>query len=178
MLSISKYRSLIDKIDGFQGQWAQTPPFELSCREGCDECCRSHVTLFAVEVAAISEALLLAGQPIALKKEPSPDGECPFLRDGRCLIYPVRPIICRTHGYPIIFLDDSGKPNSNICSRNRTAGEISLAVRYVLDLEILNKCLSSINYLYLAEMEERGTIVPSRLDILEIVDFAETHPGI
>ncbi len=30
---------------------------------------------------------------------------CPLLLDGRCTVYSVRPLICRTHGAPLAYID-------------------------------------------------------------------------
>ncbi len=177
MLSIDKYWNLVRKIDQYVSGWTTAPPIPLKCHPGCDECCHAHVTLFAVEVAAINQALR---ERKALPEESrlnSAGAECPFLEKQRCLIYERRPILCRTQGFPFVYQDEKGKTVSHICSHNRTAQEMSLPSRFVLNLETLNNCLSSLNYLYLAEMEEEGTIVPARLDIVQILDYTVETQG-
>ncbi len=170
MLSIDKYRNLIKKIDQYSQEWSSSPPIPLSCRPGCDECCRAKFTLFAVEVAAITQSLGERGLLGGIKAKKRNNGSCPFLVESRCLIYDERPILCRTQGYPLLYHDEDGRQTSDICSRNRTRGEISLPARYVLNLDTLNRCLSSLNYLFLAEMEEQGSIVPARQDIINILE--------
>lgn len=169
MLSVEKYWNLINRIDQYSKEWSESPPFELSCQPGCDECCQARLTLFAVEVAAISRSL--TERKDFTIPDPKNNGRCPFLENSRCSIYSLRPIICRTQGYPFVYEDDDGQMASDICFHNRKGDEISLPAKYVINLETLNRCLSSLNYLYLAEMEERGTVVPARLDITHITDY-------
>lgn len=177
MISIEKYWNLIRKLDQYEKEWSSSPPFSLSCEPGCDECCQARFTLFAVEVAAISRSLENPEELDPEKRGFKNNGACPMLHESKCLIYPVRPILCRTQGFPFVYQNEQGQMASDICFHNRTGLEISLPAKYVLNLETLNHCLSSLNYLYLAEMEEEDTIVPARLDILHILDYHKVREG-
>ncbi|MEP9355370.1 YkgJ family cysteine cluster protein [Xanthobacter sp. KR7-65] len=90
------------------------PP--LACRKGCGTCCAIQVAATAPEVMMVARymrsmaqgfrkvgidlAARLAATPAA---EPGTSGtmalgrECPFVVDGICVIYPVRPLACRGH---------------------------------------------------------------------------------
>ncbi len=178
MLSIEKYWQLIEKIQQFSEQWEDAPPMELNCHPGCSDCCQEQFSLFAVEQAAIRQSLEENG---GTHTDSTPDGNgeaCPFLKDEMCSIYEVRPIICRTQGYPIVFHDEDGERVSDMCGRHGKDEEVTLPARYVLDLEVLNNCLSSLNFLYLAEMEEQGLVVPARLDILTISEKTPNSDGV
>ena len=39
------------------------------------------------------------------------EAPCPLLRDGACLLYEARPVLCRTHGFPLR-TRPSGDPDS------------------------------------------------------------------
>lgn len=83
-----------------------------ACRQGCNWCCHQAVTITSLEAAEIAKH---TGIPaVSLKTDFSQTREgmvekyrkvaCPFLKDGICSIYEVRPSPCRTHynlsGFP------------------------------------------------------------------------------
>lgn len=90
------------------------PP--LACRKGCGTCCRIQVVATAPEVLMVARYVRsmadgfrrvgidlparLAAAPAAT---PGTSGtmalgrDCPFLVEGICVIYPVRPLACRGH---------------------------------------------------------------------------------
>jgi len=91
---------------------------QLACRKGCGTCCQLLVAATAPEVLMIARYLRsmaagfktvgidLVGQLYAAADFVEPSGhvrpmalvrECPFLAEGICVIYPVRPMACRGH---------------------------------------------------------------------------------
>jgi len=76
---------------------------KLSCKKGCDNCCRTHkdIPVYPLELVGIywycAEKI---DQPVreTLKKQLLSHGNemhCPFLINSSCLIYPIRPVSCR-----------------------------------------------------------------------------------
>ncbi len=73
----------------------------LQCRAGCTECCMSFSVL-PLEAAFIGKRLK--------EKQPTQKQEgtgCMLLSGDLCSIYDIRPIICRTQGLPIAYIDDN-----------------------------------------------------------------------
>jgi Fe-S-cluster containining protein len=67
------------------------------CKKGCSSCCHYAVSISEVEVQFIEQVakkkrLKVAGQPGSFNGRP-----CPFLVNGGCSIYAVRPYSCRRH---------------------------------------------------------------------------------
>lgn len=67
------------------------------CKAGCAGCCHYEVKIYPVEASYISRN---SGRP--MRKEPARKESfhgrpCVFLEGGRCSIYAVRPLVCRTH---------------------------------------------------------------------------------
>jgi len=151
MPGLNNYRALLLRVDEICSGTATRLEAQISCRPGCDACCR-HLSIFAVEAAALHLALCrLPAQDadfIRLKAAASsPDAPCPLLQDGLCLLYQVRPIICRTHGLPILVQRD-GASGIDFCPENfRDAA--SLPGSAVIDLERLNATLAAINALFI-----------------------------
>lgn len=67
------------------------------CRAGCGYCCSVPVDVSLLEAARISIYLKeeLPDYPVSVSKEDK-DKPCPFQNgEGKCSIYPVRPLVCR-----------------------------------------------------------------------------------
>ena len=93
----SNYLRLRDEVDKQCDYLGNLHSDKMVCREGCDSCCMNF-GLLAVEFYSIAEALK-GEKP---EKGVGDEGGCPFLVDHRCTIYSHRPIICRSHGLPIL----------------------------------------------------------------------------
>jgi uncharacterized protein len=73
-----------------------------ACAKGCGHCCHVSVPIADFEARYIAD--YIKTEPVALKRsirhdlaEFSEKTPCPFLQDGACSIYPVRPLTCRLH---------------------------------------------------------------------------------
>nr|WP_255683911.1 MULTISPECIES: YkgJ family cysteine cluster protein [unclassified Xanthobacter] len=99
-----------------QEQTRELPP--LACRKGCGTCCQILVAATAPEVLMVARyvrsmaagfrnvGIDLIGRLYGAADFVEPSGnvrpmalvrECPFLAEGICVIYPVRPMACRGH---------------------------------------------------------------------------------
>lgn len=150
---LKNYRQLVARVDELCGRIEQAFRERIVCRRGCDGCCR-HLALFRVEGVAL--ALALAEQPEAeaeaireRARRATDAGPCPLLKDGECLLYRARPIICRTHGLPLLGQRE-GERFVDYCPEN-FRGLQSLPASAVIDLETLNSALAAINGLFVAE---------------------------
>jgi uncharacterized protein len=118
------YSILIKKMEEKMASLAIFFAGEITCGPGCCSCCTISSVL-AVEAEIIRQ--FLAEQPGVLKKiekkKTSPVessiSKCPFLADSRCQIYPVRPVICRTHGHALAYVDHLNETiELSICEKN------------------------------------------------------------
>jgi uncharacterized protein len=94
---IDKYIQLRKEIDGKCTQLWDQHIKNMQCRAGCSLCCQSFKIL-PVEYDSIK--ILLKEQVFNINKH-AKKTECKFLVNKECSIYENRPIICRTHGYPL-----------------------------------------------------------------------------
>ncbi len=75
------------------------------CRRGCDACCHYAVSVSELEVLWI-EINSPHKRAYQLNRIEHPHGTpCPFLKEGQCSIYAVRPFSCRRH----VTLDDDAR---------------------------------------------------------------------
>ena len=166
--ALNNYRQLVARVNELCAGIEHALQGQITCSEGCSTCCTS-ITIFPVEAAALREALtaLPDGEAASIRRhaEEHAAGErCPLLLDHRCLLYEARPIICRTHGLPIVFTEDD-KQRLDCCPLNLASRE-SLSGSTIIDLDRLNVVLVAINSLFLKQ-------TPSPLDRPERLTIAE-----
>jgi Fe-S-cluster containining protein len=112
---ISDYKLLRDEIDAKCARLWNLHLSQMNCKEGCSQCCQAFKIL-PVEFHAIQSSL--DGNEIAVNKNKKSD-QCKFLNEKTCSIYENRPIICRTHGYPLIRLnEEAGAYEVSFCELN------------------------------------------------------------
>jgi Fe-S-cluster containining protein len=169
MENLHNYRTLVAKVDALCRKVVTEFDEHLSCRPGCDGCCR-HLSLFPVEGVALAMALqeLPAVEVEHIRKlasDTTPNGHCPLLQKGLCLLYPARPIICRSHGLPVLVIQD-GTKRIDYCPQN-FRGVPDIPAGAVINLELLNTTLASINALFIASSAPASLPLGTRLTIAE-----------
>ena len=150
MTGLDNYLTLLRRVDDLCLSTTERFQAEISCSPGCDACCR-HLSIFAVEAAALREALHGLSEPeaalIRQKAKAAGAEACPLLHDGLCLLYEARPIICRTHGLPLLISRD-GESGVDFCPKNFRELS-SIPGNSLIDLDRLNLVLATINTVYL-----------------------------
>jgi Fe-S-cluster containining protein len=141
--SIELYLRLIEKIDQYEIKLLKKYSSDIACRKGCDSCCILE-SVFPVEAYVIYESIR-SGEGAAVIGFENTPGRCVFLKDGSCSIYNVRPVICRTHGYPVFVGGKVDFCPENFKERN------SIDSEYILSLDNLNSALASINLIFSGE---------------------------
>lgn len=123
MKPISKYKNeylkLRDEIDTLSKKLEDKHKKHLNCKSGCDLCCMDY-NIFPVEFDSILDELKGRDFSRAALPEVLNEENCIFLKDHRCLIYESRPVICRTHGLPLLFANDEGEWELSACELNFT----------------------------------------------------------
>lgn len=116
--SIESYSELRDKIDSLSEKLENMHKKHMMCRAGCDLCCMDY-SILPVEFYHILNRLKESEYSHTIPY--SEDGEsCVFLKDNKCAIYKERPIICRTHGLPLLYMNEDGGWELSACELNFT----------------------------------------------------------
>ena len=103
----TNYRQLLDQADQQFNAVNQRYPLSFFCKQGCHACCEPELTVLQVEATRISRFInehLSVKQQLKHIQDTNPHNgtRCSMLdKDGGCVIYPVRPFVCRSHGAPI-----------------------------------------------------------------------------
>jgi Fe-S-cluster containining protein len=166
---LENYAQLIVRVDALCNGIAAALGEQITCSAGCSSCCTA-ITIFPVEAAAIRNALenLPHQQAEEIRRhvlKHADDERCPLLLHHRCMLYEARPIICRTHGLPIVYTTDDQR-SSDCCPLNLTEAE-SVSGSCVVDLDKLNTLLVAVNSIYLSQTD--STESPERLAIAEVI---------
>lgn len=125
---LAEYAGLTARIDAFFAGVLARQAGAMRCQAGCAGCCQDGLSVSAIEAAVIRDYLdrLPAAQrrriatsadaergstagPNASSAAAADDGGsgCAFLDpQGRCAIYPVRPLVCRSQGLPLAYPAD------------------------------------------------------------------------
>lgn len=132
-------------------QHAQTDYPEMGCLTGCFDCCQHHGSplSYAAEWAAIVNWLQsrptlwtaalrryrelqqnlrrkLASAQVPGLSEALFEAPCPFLAEGRCSIYPVRPTTCRAFGNTLVQQPAHSGDDVYTCNREKDRWETTL----------------------------------------------------
>jgi Fe-S-cluster containining protein len=95
-------KSKIKRLQALTSEARQPTAASVPCKKGCCACCYIQVEMSQAEADLIGDAI---GRP-AVRLPPGnhttskdllgrPNTPCPFLDDGACAIYEVRPVVCR-----------------------------------------------------------------------------------
>jgi len=168
--NLANYHSLLNRVDQLCRKITEQFQAQITCRAGCSGCCL-HLSLFPVEAANLFRAI--KNLPAEIKAILSgriqwpEDGSCPLLIDKCCTVYQSRPVICRTHGLPLVAEND-GERVVDCCPENfRTSG--SLPGSAVINLETLNSALVAINAVFIANNHDERFQVSERYTVAEII---------
>jgi len=74
----------------------------MVCRKGCSECCTS-ISVLPLEWFVLKEKVKERFPTFQPEK---PVESCALLKEHACSLYQDRPLICRTHGLPLLYLTE------------------------------------------------------------------------
>ncbi|OYT70291.1 MAG: hypothetical protein CFK52_11535 [Chloracidobacterium sp. CP2_5A] len=196
------YSQLIADIERFGETLRARFPTAIACRLGCAGCCQQHLTILPIEAARLGDyvaaldaptqarlrqqaqatrrredALFRDGppRPTTFPPEPEQSVPCPALVDGACAVYPARPALCRTHGFPLLYVDDDEESGLlDVCPLNFADDAATITHRDVFDMTIVNARLVAASLAFDAESERRSIaeIILSATDDLSAADDA------
>jgi hypothetical protein len=177
----TRYLQLVKKVDQIQLRVLKRYPGEIACRPGCSDCCRVPLTIFPIEAHHLRTGFKRlprsTQKAIAAKIEETlhlrKNKQCALLDEDRCLLYTYRPLLCKTHGLPILLPGKGKQSRSSLayCHLNfQSLSDPSTIPRgLILNLDLMNRLLVAINALFLKErgLRPHAQRVPIGLSLLE-----------
>ena len=144
-------RALRHKVDEHSRRVTGQHAAAFACRRGCDGCCQTERGVSDVEFRALEEAVARLGEEERSRLRAQREAEhCTLLLDGVCAVYEERPLICRSHGLPLVM-----EGRLDVCPLNFVdLGLESLPLSDVLNVDSVTAVLVAVNALYC--QEEQG----------------------
>jgi hypothetical protein len=114
---------------------------ELKCKKGCSACCELH-SVCGLEAHTVAACLAKKSAP---RPQPRKNrSRCALCMNEECIAYPARPVICRTHGVPMLL--DKGKTVASSCTLNFAGRDLAAFPRsHVLDTTAVTGNLIRLN---------------------------------
>lgn len=140
--SFEKYWQLVDDVQAEVVRLSEMYSARLHCAPGCTDCCRAF-SVFPIEAAILTKALSPLGKNESRIGAGSTD-VCLLLHNSRCRVYAARPLLCRTQGLPIGYVDhEHGQIEVSACPVN--FADESYEVEHLLMMDDFNNRLQRIN---------------------------------
>lgn len=175
---LANWRAVTARAEHFFDGVLASQRDNMQCGPGCDACCQQDLELLPSEALALLLALeaLPPDERDALASRAA-DGPppCALLQaDGRCALYGARPLICRTHGLPILYREEeSGDQTLSLCHLNFVGQDPPAEA--VLDGTLLTAALTVSDGLLCQELK---ILSPGRVPISVIVSRGwDSFPG-
>ena len=166
------YRDLLTTIDRQLDCFRRRSSAQIACRKGCHCGCRN-ISIFPLEAVSLAYAMQdlpgVTAARIRQRAENASFWECPLLEDRACQLYAFRPVICRTHGFPLQTIYHQ-KLSIGHC-RHNFKNMSSIPDDAVIDLDRINGALRAINASAVSEMAP-GLQLQGRLTIAEALLLA------
>lgn len=115
---MAQYRTLCGYCDTVFNRALDALRPHIRCARGCSACCVLE-TVAPLEASVIADYVQTVSRP---DNAPDDSSHCVLLHQDTCTIYPARPIICRTHGVPLLY-PSSGE--IEICPLNLTRYDVA-----------------------------------------------------
>jgi Fe-S-cluster containining protein len=106
---LNEHERLIQRVNAEVSRLERLHRSQLRCGPGCSSCCIGTLAISKLESYMIWNALQSMEPEInkwLMERKIQLSNQCQFLQNDICLIYRNRPMICRTHGLPILFITD------------------------------------------------------------------------
>ncbi len=141
------YDKLLSALDEESARLSSRFESEVVCRAGCSACCKVPRSVLPLEAEYILRNNNLDKETKeTIKKNAAESGNCPFLINDLCAVYPLRPVICRTHGLPLLyFFEEEERYAITHCELNFIGRETGFKDGEYLNMETINAGLRLLN---------------------------------
>lgn len=169
--AIIGYRVLRGEVDRLAGDLERTHSRQIACKKGCCDCCMN-LSVWPVEFFSILDELRQDNErKVAFNEAAS----CGYLCEDQCIIYPYRPIICRTHGLPLVYWHEETNPPGYgvmFCGKNfADSDDICFGPDNTLNMDEINNKLARLNLAFVTELNEPSITPETRLELKQLLNY-------
>ncbi len=169
-LLFKKYKNLVNEIEKNTDILENVHKNHMKCRNGCDLCC-INFSIFPVEYYYILNEIRKENLKPQFKKKSLGD-ICTFLHNHSCTIYRYRPIMCRTHGFPLIYVNDDDEYELSACELNFAEFDYqNFTMENTLPQDKYNSKLFLLNKEFIAEFTEKKY---GEMDLIPLKELADS----
>ena len=168
--TFAPYYQLRTEIDALSESLEKQHPQHLNCKKGCDLCCMG-ISVFPVEFYAIKAEINPETLPVMPLSQN--DIDCRYLVDHSCAIYQSRPVICRTHGLPLLYMSlDGNDYELSCCELNFTGFDLAdFDEKNTYPMDKINSQLYLINKNFVAGFENGKYSETDRIPMAKLIAF-------
>ncbi len=163
-----KYKILVNEIEQHTDILKNMHNKHMNCKNGCDLCCIDF-SIFPIEYHYILNEIEKENTKHELERKSEGD-ICAFLKNHSCTIYQHRPIMCRTHGFPLIYANDDDEYELSACELNFTEFDFEdFTMENTLPQDKYNSKLFLLNREFIADFREKKY---SETDLIPLKELA------
>ena len=137
------YKVLCSYCDNFFKTVMAKHSSSINCHKGCSDCCELE-SVNALEIYSILR--FLKSGPVLTDKNSGDQKCCALLNENYCMIYPARPLICRTHGL-LLKSNEFTQPAIHSCMKNFIDTTV-IENDYIFDSDRITSNLVKLNYAF------------------------------
>lgn len=146
-INFGKYSGFIEKLDLEISSLEKKNAQHITCFPGCSSCCKVPRSVLPIEAFWIIQKTAIDKDSLGRVFSNVEESEnCPFLVEDLCTIYEDRPVICRTHGLPLLnFFSETNDYHISHCDLNFKSHSGNFTKEIILNMETINETLRLIN---------------------------------
>lgn len=168
-LIFKKYRKLVKEIEQQTELLGNMHNKHMKCKKGCDLCCIDF-SIFPIEYHFMMNEIEKQKAKPELDKNLK-GATCAFLKNHTCTIYNHRPVMCRTHGFPLIYVNDNDEYELSACELNFTEFDYEdFTMENTLPQDKFNSKLFLLNREFIAAFPDKKY---GEMDLIPLKNLAE-----
>lgn len=146
---LQQYAEFIVEVDARLDYLNQLQHKHLNCKPGCSLCCKIDRTVNLIEGYWLNQHYqqLNIKDKTAIQNQLGDLNKCPLLINNKCMLYQNRPVLCRSHGLPLLY-HDGLESGIGFCELNFLNGPIEFTDANILNMDAVNAKLMHIDQVW------------------------------
>ncbi len=168
MICFNDYKKLMEDVNNEIRKLEKQYKGILQCRPGCIKCCKE-LSVLPLEAEILQEAFnALSNDVIQIihSQAKNKNRACPFLIENLCSVYQARPLICRTHGLPVGYVNNNNETIEVSACPVNFSEDAEFGIDDLLLMDQFNAILATLNEKF---SQKIGHLPVQRISIRDII---------